>query len=83
MLIFDLLVFNIVSGDKETISFELKRFENNNKDEIIKTLYLKINSFKEKLNIMNEKYNKIMTFIEPMIKEKEEINNRTLKLFKN
>ena len=78
-LILDLFIYNIVDGNKEKVSFQLNKIENTNKDEIIKSLSLKVNILEEKYNELNEKYEdlekkyeKIMSFIGPMIKKKEE-----------
>ena len=37
-----------MNGNKEKISFELKKIENTNKDEIIKQLCFKVNNLEEK-----------------------------------
>jgi hypothetical protein len=81
-LILELFVFNFMNGNKEKVSFELNKVENTNKDEIIRSLCLKVNTLEEKYNKVNEKYTtleknyeKIMTFIEPMIKEAEDLKN--------
>ena len=78
-LILDLFIFNIINGNKEKISFELNKIENINKDEIIKSLCLKMNNLEEKYNKLNEKYEileqkyeKIMTVVGPMIKKEED-----------
>ena len=77
-LILDLFIYNIVDGNKEKVSFQLNKIENTNKDEIIKSLSLKVNILEEKYNELNEKYEdlekkyeKIMNFIGPMIKKKK------------
>ena len=74
----DLFIYNIVDGNKEKVSFQLNKIENTNKDEIIKSLSLKVNILEEKYNELNEKYEdlekkyeKIMNFIGPMIKKKK------------
>ena len=78
-LILDLYIFNIMNGNKEKVTFEFNKIENTNKDEIIKSLCLKMNDLEEKYNKLNEKYNimeknyeKIMSIVGPMIKAKEE-----------
>ena len=85
-LILEIFVFNFMNGNKEKVSFELNKVENTNKDEIIKSLCLKVNTLEEKYNKLNEKYTtleknyeKIMTFIEPMIKEAEDLKNSKFK----
>ena len=55
-LILDLFIYNIMNGNKEKVSFELNKIENTNKDEIIKSLSLKVNVLEEKYNKLNEKY---------------------------
>jgi hypothetical protein len=81
-LILELFVFNFMNGNKEKVSFELNKVENTNKDEIIRSLCLKVNTLEEIYNKLNGKYTtleknyeKIMTFIEPMIKEAEDLKN--------
>ena len=83
-LIFNIFIFNIMNGNKEKISFELKKIENTNKDEIIKQLCFKVNNLEEKYNNLSEEYShlsekykvleknydEIMTVVEPMIIEK-------------
>jgi hypothetical protein len=73
-----------MNGNKEKISFELKKIENTNKDEIIKQLCFKVNNLEEKYNNLSEEYShlsekykvleknydEIMTVVEPMIIEK-------------
>ena len=71
-LILNLFIFNIMNGNKEKVSFELNKKQNDNKDEIIKSLCLKVNNLEDKYNKLNEKYEKIMKFIEPMMKAAEE-----------
>ena len=73
-LILNLFIFNIMNGNKEKVSFELNKKQNDNKDEIIKSLCLKVNNLEDKYNKLNEKYEKIMKFIEPMMKAAEEKN---------
>ena len=85
----DLFIYNIMNGNKETISFHLNKIENTDKDEIIKSLSLKVNILEEKYNKLNEKYEdlekkyeKIMSFVEPMIKKKEEEEEEKKYLFR-
>ena len=97
-LILDLFVYNIMTGNKEKVIFELNKTENTNKDEIIKSLCLKVNNLEQKHNILKEKYDKIMIIIEPLIKAEESKfkfqwenhdncelsnNNKTMKKIKN
>ena len=44
--------------------------ENTNKDEIIKNLILKVNYLEEKCEKLEKNYEKILAFVEPMMKEK-------------
>ena len=78
-----------MNGNKETISLNLNKIENTDKDEIIKSLSLKVNILEEKYNKLNEKYEdlekkyeKIMSFVEPMIKKKEEEEEEKKYLFR-
>ena len=71
-LFLEIFVFNFLNGNKETINFEFNKVENTNKDEIIKNLCLKVNALEEKCKILEKNYEKIMVFLEPMIKEAEE-----------
>lgn len=71
-LFLEIYVFNFLNGNKEIINFEFNKVENTNKDEIIKNLCLKVNSLEEKCKILEKNYEKIMVFLEPMIKEAEE-----------
>ena len=47
-LTLNIIVFNILNGNKENISFSLYKKENNNKDEIIKYLCNKVNDLEDK-----------------------------------
>ena len=71
-LILEIYIFNFLNGNKETISFELNKIENTNKDEIIKNLILKVNYLEEKCKMLEKNYEKILAFVEPMMKEAEE-----------
>ena len=51
----------------------MNRTENTNKDEIIKALCLKVNNLEEKYEILEKKYEKIMTVVGPMIKAEDDI----------
>ena len=65
-----------MNGNKEKVTFELNKIENTNKDEIIKSLCLKVNNLEEKYEILQKNYEKIMTIVGPMIKaEEEDIKN--------
>ena len=66
-LILDLYLFNIMNGNKEKVSFEFNKSENYDKDEIIKSLCLKVNNLEEKYNKLNEKYEKIIYFVGTII----------------
>ena len=66
-----------MNGNKEKISFELKKTEITNKDEIIKQLCLKVKNLEENYNLLSEKYKlldknyqEIITIVEDMIIEK-------------
>ena len=74
-LFLEIFVFDFLNGNKETINFEFNKVENTNKDEIIKNLCLKVNALEEKCKILEKNYEKIMVFLEPMIKEAEEKKN--------
>ena len=60
----NIFVFNILNGNKESISFVLYRKENNNKDEIIKYLCNKVND-------LEEKYTKLKEVVDKLIKKDE------------
>ena len=74
-----------MNGNKEKISFELKKNESTNKDEIIRQLCLKVNNLEKKYNNLSENYSKlsekykmleknyeeIMSVVEPIIIEKK------------
>ena len=47
-LILEIFIFNFMNGSKEKINFEFNNIENTNKDEIIKSLCLKVNALEEK-----------------------------------
>ena len=66
-LILDLYLFNIMNGNKEKVSFEFNKSENYDKDEIIKSLCLKVNNLEEKYNKLNEKFEKIIYFVGTII----------------
>ena len=75
-----------MNGNKETINLKFNKVENTNKDEIIKILCLKVNALEEKCKINYEKnmaleekckmleknYQKILSFVELMMKKEEE-----------
>ena len=78
-VLFTIKDINKINENKEKVTFEFNKIENTNKDEIIKSLCLKMNDLEEKYNKLNEKYNimeknyeKIMTIVGSMIKAKEE-----------
>ncbi len=74
-----------MNGNEETINLKFNKVENTNKDEIIKILCLKVNALEEKCKINYEKnmaleekckmleknYQKILSFVELMMKEEE------------
>ena len=88
-LTLDVLIFNFINGNKEKVSFEFNKIENTNKDEIIKSLIMKVNDLEEKYNKLKENYEKIMAFVGPMMEKKEEKfkfqweNNENCELSKN
>ena len=65
-LTLNIIVFNILNGNKENISFSLYKKENNNKDEIIKYLCNKVND-------LEEKYTKLKEIVDKLVK-KDELN---------
>ena len=67
----EIFIYNILNGNKEKIILEFNKIENTNKDEIIKSLCLKVNALEEKCKMLEKNYAKIMAFVEPMIKEEE------------
>ena len=68
----EIFIYNIMNGNKEKISLEFNKIENTNKDEIIESLCLKVNALEEKCKILGKNYEKIMAFVEPMMKKEEE-----------
>ena len=65
----NLFVFNVLNGNKEEISFCLKRKENINKDEIIKYLSIKVDNLEEQLKEMNKKYDDLKEIVDGLIKK--------------
>ena len=55
-LTLNIIVFNMINGNKENVSFVLHKKENNNKDEVIKFLCSKVNDLEKKLDEMNKNY---------------------------
>ena len=68
----EIFIYNIMNGNKEKISLEFNKIENTNKDEIIESLCLKVNALEEKCKILEKNYEKIMAFVESMMKKEEE-----------
>ena len=68
----EIFIYNIMNGNEEKISLEFNKIENTNKDEIIESLCLKVNALEEKCKILEKNYEKIMAFVEPMMKKEEE-----------
>ena len=66
-LTLNIIVFNILNGNKENISFSLYKKENNNKDEIIKYLCNKVND-------LEEKYTKLKEIVDKLVKKDEQLN---------
>ena len=63
-LTLNIIVFNMLNGNKENISFALHKKENSNKDEIIKYLCNKVND-------LEEKYTKLKEVVDILIKKEE------------
>ena len=55
-LTLNIIVFNMLNGNKENVSFVFHKKENNNKDEVIKYLCSKVNDLETKLDEMNKHY---------------------------
>ena len=55
-LTLNIIVFNMLNGNKENVSFVFHKKENNNKDEVIKYLCSKVNDLETKLDEMNKNY---------------------------
>ena len=55
-LTLNIIVFNMLNGNKENVSFIFHKKENNNKDEVIKYLCSKVNDLETKLDEMNKNY---------------------------
>jgi len=55
-LTLNIIVFNMINGNKQNVSFVLHKKENNNKDEVIKFLCSKVNELEKKLDEMNKNY---------------------------
>ena len=70
-LTLNIIVFNMMNGNKENVSFFLIRKLNNNKDEIIKFLCDKVNHLEEKLEEMNKNYIKLKEIVDEMKKKDE------------
>ena len=70
-LTLNLIVFNMMNGNKENISFILNRKINNNKDEIIKYLCDKVNQLEQKMDEMNKNYVKLKEIVDGMNKKEE------------
>ena len=70
-LTLNIIVFNMMNGNKENVSFILIRKLNNNKDEIIKFLCDKVNHLEEKLEEMNKNYIKLKEIVDEMKKKDE------------
>ena len=66
-LTLNIIVFNILNGNKENISFSLYKKENNNKDEIIKYLCNKVND-------LEDKYAKLKEIVDKLVKKDEQLN---------
>ena len=49
-----------MNGSKEKINLEFNNIQNTNKDEIIKSLCLKVNALEEKCKMLEKNYEKIM-----------------------
>ena len=64
-LTLNIIVFNILNGNKENISFALHKKENSNKDEIIKYLCNKVND-------LEEKYTKLKEVVDKLVKKEGE-----------
>ena len=65
-LTFNIIVFNMMNGNKENISFNMNKKINNNKDEIIKYLCTKVDTLEKKLDEMNKNYIKLNQNFEDM-----------------
>ena len=72
-LILNIIVFNMMNGNKENVSFTLYKKENNNKDEIIKYLCKKVDVLEEKLEQMNKNYLNLKETVDKLIKKDETI----------
>ena len=53
-----------MNGSKEKINLEFNNIQNTNKDEIIKSLCLKVNALEEKCKMLEKNYEKIMDLYE-------------------
>ena len=65
-LTFNIIVFNMMNGNKENISFNMNKKINNNKDEIIKYLCTKVDTLEKKFDEMNKNYIKLNQNFEDM-----------------
>ncbi len=70
-LTLNIIVFNMMNGNKENISFILNRKINNNKDEIIKYLCKKVDVLEEKLEQMNKNYLNLKETVDKLTKKDE------------
>ena len=70
-LILNIIVFNMMNGNKENVSFTLYKKENNNKDEIIKYLCKKVDVLEEKLEQMNKNYLNLKETVDKLTKKDE------------
>ena len=70
-LILNIIVFNMMNGNKENVSFTLYKIENNNKDEIIKYLCKKVDVLEEKLEQMNKNYLNLKETVDKLTKKDE------------
>ena len=66
-LILNIIVFNMMNGNKENVSFTLYKKENHNKDEIIKYLCKKVDVLEEKLEQMNKNYLNLKETVDKLI----------------
>ena len=70
-LILNIIVFNMMNGNKENVSFTLYKKENHNKDEIIKYLCKKVDVLEEKLEQMNKNYLNLKETVDKLTKKDE------------
>lgn len=68
-LTLNIVLFNMINGNKENVSFVFNKKENNDKDEIIKYLCKKVTDLETKLNDMSKNYLNLKELVDNMAKK--------------